>query len=106
MTVAELKLYLRVDGTDEDTFLSSLITAATNYINEQTGKTQVKTGIDEAGAPVYSAITSSEVYNQAVKMLCAHWYENRGVEIAGTLTRITHSVDAIVQHIACCGDFI
>ena len=106
MTVAELKLYLKVDGTDEDALLESLLAAATAYIDGQTGKTKVKTGVDEAGAAVYAAISTSDLYNLAINLMCAHWYENRGVEMAGNLTRITHSVDALVQHISMCGDYV
>lgn len=106
ITVDDLKTYLRVDGTAEDALLASLLAAATSYIDKQTGKTQVKTSVDASGAPVYAAISTSELYNTCVKLMVAHWYENRGVEIAGSLTRITHSVDALVQHISMCGDYV
>lgn len=106
MTLAELKLYLKVDGADDDALITSLLSAATSYIDKQTGKTQVKTSVDASGTPVYAAISTSELYNTCVKLMVAHWYENRGVEIAGNLTRITHSVDALIQHIAMCGDYV
>lgn len=99
MTLAELKLYLRVDGSDEDAELTALLSAATGYIQRMTGKTHAVAG------GVESDINTDELYNLCAKLLCAHWYENRGVEIAGSLTRITHSVDALVAHIAMCGDY-
>lgn len=106
MTLDEVKLYLRVDSTDEDAGITALLAAATSYINQQTGKTKKITGTDEAGLPVTIAIDTDDLYNLCIKLMVAHWYENRGVEIPGSLTRITHSVDALVNHISMCGDYI
>lgn len=108
MTLDEARLYLKEDSTDADVlaFIQSLITAATSYINQQTGKTQVKTGTDEAGLPIYAAISTDELYNICLKMLLAHWYENRGPQITGTvMAKVDHSVDALVNHISLCGDY-
>ncbi len=38
VTATEAKAHLRVDGTDEDTLISSLIEAATRAVEEETGK--------------------------------------------------------------------
>lgn len=106
MTLIELKTYLRIDGTDSDADLTAFMAAAISYVKQQTGKTKIKTGVDVAGLPVYADIATNELYNLAVKLLCAHWYENRCVEAPGQTTRITHSVDALINHIALCGDYI
>ncbi len=115
MTLDEVKSYLRIDGTDEDVDISALMTAAALYITQQTGKTKVvvidaetnKPAVDSAsGLILFANITTDELYNTCNKLLISHWYENRGVEIAGTLTKISHSVDAIIQHIAVCGDYV
>lgn len=100
MTVDDLKIYLRVDGTDDDDLISGLIAAATSYIQRTTGKTKVVISAVEAD------ISTDELYNICLKMMIAHWYENRGVEIAGNLTKISHSVDALVAHISLCGDYV
>lgn len=100
MTLNDTKLYLKVDNTADDTFIQSLIAAATSYINQQTGKT--KKVVDD----VEVDISTDELYNLCLKMMIAHWYENRGVEIAGNFTKISHSVDALVSHIALCGDYV
>lgn len=107
MTLAELKLYLRV-GDNEDELIQALLTSATSYINQQTGKTKKLTGeVDpETLFPITADISTDELYNHAIKLMCAHWYEHRGIEVAGTVTRITHSVDALVNHIAVCGDYV
>ncbi len=104
MTLDEVKLYLRVDGTADDALITGLITAAAKYIDGQTGKTQVKTG-EVDGVATYGPISADALYILANKIMIAHWYENRGIKIAGTLTDIPHSAEAIVQHIAMCGDY-
>ncbi|MBU2703881.1 putative phage protein (predicted DNA packaging) [Sporomusaceae bacterium BoRhaA] len=106
MTLDEVKSYLRVDGTDEDADITALMSAAALYITQQTGKTQRVTGYNSDGTAANVDITTDELYNTCNKLLIAHWYENRGVEVAGNLTRITHSVDAIINHIALCGDYV
>jgi uncharacterized phage protein (predicted DNA packaging) len=107
MTLTDAKLYLRVDGTADDALITGLITAAAKYIDGQTGKTQVKTGEDEAGEATYGPIAADALYITAQKLMIAHWYENRGVEVVGaTVARFSHSVDALVNHIATCGDYI
>ena len=100
MTLAQLKRYLRVDGIDSDGDLTMMLSAAEFYIYGQTGKSKVV--VDD----VEYAINTDEVHNMAVKMICAHWFENRGIEIAGTLTKITHSADAIIKHISLREDYI
>jgi len=62
VTLEEAKLYLRVDGDDDDVLITSLIQAAEEYIKNATGKT----------------FDSS---NSLAKLLClvliTDWYENR-----------------------------
>lgn len=100
MTIEDLKLYLRVDGNEDDALIESLLTAATSYIQRTTGKTKIVI------AGIESDIATDEPYNTCIKMLVAHWYENRGVEVIGALTGISHSVDALIAHISLCGDYV
>jgi uncharacterized phage protein (predicted DNA packaging) len=107
MDLNEVKTYLRVDGDAEDALITSFMTAATQYVNTQTGKTQVKTGEDSAGLPVYGDIDADALWCLAVKLLVTHWYENRGPEVVGrSVVKISHSVDALINHIAMCGDYV
>lgn len=95
LTKADIKLYLRVDHAADDALIDALLLAASSYINNKTGKT-----LSSA-----ANINTDAVYQLGVKLLCAHWYENRGVEIPGSLTKISHSIDAIIDHISLCGEY-
>lgn len=95
LTKADIKLYLKVDHNTDDALIDALLLAASSYINNKTGKTLS----GEAN------INTDSVYQLGVKLLCAHWYENRGVEIPGSLTKISHSIDAIIDHISLCSEY-
>lgn len=69
MELAEIKLFLRIDHDDEDTFLTSLKAAAELYLTNA-GVTQTY---------------DNKLYCLAVQMLIAHWYETRGEGVAKDL---------------------
>lgn len=62
ITLEETKQYLRVDGTDEDTLITSLIAAAETYLSNATGN-------------------QFDNSNSLAKLFCwvlvTDWYENR-----------------------------
>lgn len=89
-------LYLRIDTNAEDTLLTSLLAAAESYIKQTTGKTLKGT----------AAITTDELYNLCVKLMVAHWYENRAVQSPTNLTKIDYTVQALINHIALSGDYV
>lgn len=105
MTLETIKEYLKVDGTDEDTLITSLLAAAESFIQKTTGKTQVKTGIDALGVTTYASISTDELYNLCVKIMVAHWYENRAVQASTQLNDFSFSVQALINHISLCGDY-
>lgn len=96
MTLETIKEYLKVDHCYEDTLITSLLAAAESYIKQTTGKTLKGT----------AAINTDELYNLCVKLMVAHWYENRAVQSPTQLSSVTHSVDALINHIALCGDYV
>ena len=91
MTVDDVKNYLRLDSdiTEDDSLVQSLMAAAQQYIVNQTGKQ-------------YKA--DDEVWNMAIKLLVAHWYEIRQLNPVkpGALSEYPHSVTALINHIAVC----
>lgn len=95
MELATIKEYLKVNSTDEDVLLTSLISAAEGFIQQTTGKTLKGT----------AAISTDELYNTCVKMLVAHWYENRAVQATTQLNDFSYSVQTIINHISQCGDY-
>lgn len=88
VTLGEAKNYLKVDAdiTEDDELITSLIGAAEGYIEQCTGKRN----------------DDNATYDLAIKLLVAHWYENRQTynPKPGTLSELPHSITALIQHIA------
>ena len=87
VTLKQTKDYLRIDEdlTEDDELIGSLIEAATDYLEQTTGKT-------------YS--DNSQLFVLAVKMLVAHWYENRSVFLQNQCKQSTTLYRAIITHIS------
>ena len=94
MTLDDVKNYIKVDSdiTDDDVLIQSLMTAAQEYIVNQTGK-QYK--------------SDDEVWNLTIKLLVSHWYDNRQLNPAktGNLAEYPHSVTALITHISLCSAY-
>jgi len=106
MTLTEAKIYLKIDGNDADidNEIASLMLASQQFLIRTIGKTQVI--VDENGIQTYKNISEDSLFNLANKLLLAHWYENRGIELQGNYTKISFSVEALINHFALCGDYI
>jgi uncharacterized phage protein (predicted DNA packaging) len=74
----ELKLFLRVDGEEEDELIQGLQLAAEEYL--------INAGVNKD--------YSKELYKLAVKLLVTHWYNNR--EVTGKADRLAFSLDTII----------
>lgn len=83
----EVKEYLRIE--DEDSTVLPLVEAAVQYLEQSTGI-------------LYDGVDA--LYTTAVKMLAAHWYDNRGVLAAASM-EIPFSVEMLINHIKLCGDY-
>lgn len=81
VTLEDMKKYLRVDGSDEDDLITSLIESAEQYIINTTGKTN----------------NGSALYLLCEKIFVAHWYENRG--IVGEEIELPQAGQALLTHI-------
>ena len=85
-TLDELKNYLRVDAdiTEDDALLTSLASAAQEYIESNTGK---------------KFIAADPVMNLCQKLLVSHWYTNRSAVSKGAIQKYPHSLQDILKHI-------
>lgn len=77
MLLNDVKLYLRVDDYTEDEVIQGMIDAAKQYIQTGTGVT-----FDEMNAR----------HLLTLKMIVAHWYDNRG--LVGNTTELPFTVTA------------
>ncbi|GMA48659.1 DNA-packaging protein [Alicyclobacillus contaminans] len=82
MTLDDVKLYLRIDGTDDDAMLQGMMGAADSYIANAVGADVDKT---------------SALYELAAKLLISHWYENR--EPVGSASALAFSLDSILMQL-------
>ena len=78
MNLDEIKLFLRVDGNEEDTLIQSLQLAGEEYL---------------ANAGVNKDYTK-ELYKLAIKLLVGHWYSNR--EVIGKANKLAFSLDTMI----------
>ncbi len=84
MDLEELKLFLRVDGEEEDKLIEGLQIGAEEYLTNA--------GI----AKDYK----KELYKLAIRILVSHWYENRTVETVGkNVSKIAFGLDVIITQL-------
>ena len=91
ITLEEAKVYLKVESnvTEDDELITALISAASEYIQNATGK----------------ADSGSKIYDLCEKVLIAHWYENRGVATTANIIEMPHTVQAMLTHIKLSGAY-
>ena len=81
MDLEELKLFLRIDGEEEDSSIEGLQIAAEEYLTNAGIKKDY----------------TKELYKLAIKILISHWYENRAVETVGkNVSKIPFGLDTIL----------
>lgn len=81
MDLEELKLFLRIDGEEEDSSIEGLQIAAEEYLTNAGIKKDY----------------TKELYKLAIKILISHWYENRAVETVGkNVSKIAFGLDTIL----------
>ena len=85
LKIDEIKNYLRIDNNLDDDLLINLVIAAHAYL--------INAGVMKAEGPLYDL---------AVKLLVAHWYENR--EVVGKADKLAFSLEAIITQLKYCGD--
>ena len=106
LSIEDMKIYLRVDADNEYSLIEAQMSAADKYISGKLSKTQVYLSTGEDGVKVYGPLAEDVLYQQCIKLMVAHWYENREIVTAVASTGIQHTVDAILTHIEGCGDYV
>ncbi len=85
MEKEEIKLYLRIDGPEDDSLITALQMSAEEYLlNEGISKDYTK-----------------ELYKLAIKLLVAHWYEYRAVVLISDncMHKLPYSLDEIITQL-------
>lgn len=84
ITLSEAKQYLRIAYSNDDTFITSLITMAKQLIKEQTG---------------VEYTNGDEVYKIAVFQAVAHFYDKRESYSEKNITTVPYTLDCLIKHI-------
>lgn len=80
VTIENIKSYIKIDNTDEDIFISSILSGAKAYIKSYTG-------LDDAGVDL------KEDLSLVVYVLCSEMYDNRQYTVdKGTINPIIKSI--------------
>ena len=79
-----IKKYLRIDFDGDDAYIGDLVTLSKNFIKEQTGVE-------------YNA--NDFVYNQAVLLMVAHFYDNRSPLSEKAVVNVPFSLECMIKHI-------
>jgi uncharacterized phage protein (predicted DNA packaging) len=89
LTVDDMKNWLRIDHSEDDSLLATMIVGA-----EQTIKGAI------------GFVPTSELGTMAKRMIVTDWYENRGSFIQGNVMEIPFGVKTILTQLRYTGDQI
>lgn len=89
VSLADAKLYLRVDFADDDAVIERLVTSASDHLKSQ--------GVDMGASPIPPAI------EQAVLMLVSHFYNNSGATIELAQEASNNDIDRLIAPYRECG---
>lgn len=98
MDMSLLKQHLRIDGNEEDGLLQAYVEAADLLLRRETGKNYVLSDGE------YVDIAEDNLFQQAVKMLVAHWYECRQ-PLATAASEVPFAVTHLASQIALNGAY-
>jgi len=97
ITLEAVKVYCRIDGTEEDGMLQDCIESANMIILERCGKTKK---INTDGST--TAIEETKPFQLAVMQLVCYWYDNRvdraNMDATKAQSPLPPSVDMLVDH--------
>lgn len=94
VTIADIQTYLRLPSileASEQGLITSLIASAEDYIKDVTGKSFSGDSLDS------ETVVNCNIYNLAVKMLVAHWYDNRGAATEKPVSDLPYTLDCLIN---------
>lgn len=94
ITLEKVKRYCRVDITEDDSLLSGLMAAASEFIKEQSGKNKYIGN----GSSVPVDIDDTELFQTCVCQLVEHWYDQRGAVDGQQQHHIPYAADSLIAH--------
>jgi uncharacterized phage protein (predicted DNA packaging) len=81
LTLEQVKEYLRIEHSEEDIFLSSLLLSSEKFIKNATTQ---------------NASKEDELFKVAQRMLILHWYEDRNAVLIGVTSKtLEYALEAI-----------
>lgn len=104
LTLEQTRLYLHVDGTEEDSLIQTLMDSAKAFILQKIGKT--KKVVVSGEITTETAIEETELFILAQKMLVAHWFYNRGVEDDTQKSKFSFCADEMIFQLTYGGDYV
>lgn len=81
MNLEDIKQFLRVDGSEDDTLIQGFQLAAEEYLSNA--------GVNKD--------YTKELYKLAIKLLVGHWFDNRAV--VGTNAKLSFSLETIITQL-------
>lgn len=85
VTLQELKDFARIDHDDDDALVTSLGTAAKEYVETATGKT--------------FADPMPERAKLAIKALTVHWYDHREPVVVGQVSQVPAHIKSLIHQL-------
>lgn len=100
MNVTAIADYLRLSDDSEAALLEEITLSAELFLQRVTGKTQVF--VDGEAKPIADDL----IYQQALKRLAAHWFENRSAESETAQHKLAFSLQHLINFITLSSEYI
>lgn len=100
MDVSVIADYLRLSDETETAILEDIAQAADSFLQRTTGKTYVV--VDGESKPIADDL----IYQQALKRLAAHWFENRSAQSETPQHKLAFSLQHLINFITLSNEYV
>lgn len=100
MDITAIADYLRLTDDSEIALLEETVQSAGLFLQRVTGKTQVV--VDGEAKPIVDDL----IFQRALKILSAHWFENRGAESETPQHKLAFSLQHLINFITLSGEYV